>query len=363
MEPGAPQRLFIYLCGFGSMAMLVWWVHSAYAELASRAHLAEERRRAISSFFIQLTAPLAAAMGRWLGRRVDRIEAQCVATGQHSALVALRRKAGRMLTGAGRPQGLVPNEFLGLWFVSRVIGAVLAVAVQGMLSQHWSGVPTVLVIPFYFVIALLPELLGLYLMAGIVVLGLTVLGYALALGTWAGGTTAVCLPLVLLGMFLPWVWLRDVEKKRKRLIRNALPYALDLLTLSVEAGLDFTAALARILRRQPDTPLSQELGETLRQIQIGVPRAEALRDLHERVAMEEIFSVTSALIQADELGASLGPILRIQADQFRVRRAQAAEKAAMEAPVKLLFPLICFFFPATFIMIFGPVFLTVLYGE
>ena len=81
------------------------------------------------------------------------------------------------------------------------------------------------------------------------------------------------------------------------------------------------------------------------------------------IVMEEVFSVTSALIQADELGASLGPILRIQSDQFRIRRAQAAEKSAMEAPVKLLFPLICFFFPATFIMIFGPVFLTIYYSR
>ena len=280
-----------------------------------------------------------------------------MATGHHSVLVALRRRAERMLTGAGRPHGFVANEFMGLWFVSRLLSVVVAVAVQAMVSRYWAGIPTPAVIPFYLVFALLPELLGLWLAVGIVLLGLSVVGYAVALHLWPGTTTAACLPLVVLGALLPWIWLRDCEKRRKRLIRNALPYALDLLTLSVEAGLDFTSALARIIRRQPDTPLSQELGETLRQIQIGVPRAEALRDLHERVVMEEVFSVTSALIQADELGASLGPILRIQADQFRVRRAQAAEKAAMEAPVKLLFPLICFFFPATFIMIFGPVFL------
>ncbi len=357
MGQGSAQRAFIYLCGFGSAAMFVWWVHATYADLASRTQLGEERREAIGSFLVRMLVPFAASVGRWLGRRVDALEAHSVATGQPSILVALRRRSGRMLTGAGQPHGFVPNEFLGLWFVSRVIGATLAVLVQVMLSRYWSGMPTPLVIPFYFMLALLPELLGLYLVFGIIVLGLSVLGYAFALGHWAGGTTVLCLPLVVLGILMPWIWLRDCEKRRKQLIRNALPYALDLLTLSVEAGLDFTAALARIIRRQPDTPLSQELGETLRQVQIGVPRAEALRDLHERIVMEEIFSVTSALIQADELGASLGPILRIQADQFRIRRSQAAEKAAMEAPVKLLFPLICFFFPATFIMIFGPVFL------
>jgi len=361
MDPGAAQRSFIYLCGFGSVSMLVWWVHATYQDLAARAYLEEERRRAISSFFIQLLAPFAAAAGRWLGRRIDALDARCRATGEHSLLVALRRRAERMLTGAGRPHGFVPNEFMGLWLVSRLIGAVLAVLCQAMISKYWAGIPTPLVIPFYLIFAMLPELLGLFLIPGIILLGLAILSYALALGEWGGATTALCLTLVILGVLMPWLWLRDCEKRRKRLIRNALPYALDLLTLSVEAGLDFTAALARIIRRQPNTPLSQELGETLRQVQMGVPRAEALRDLHERVVMEEIFSVTSALIQADELGASLGPILRIQADQFRVRRSQAAEKAAMEAPVKLLFPLICFFFPATFIMIFGPVFLQFLY--
>ena len=357
------QRAFIWLCSFGSVSLFVWWVHATYAELASRTQLEEERRRAISSFLLQLLTPYAAAVGMWLGRRIDVQEARSQATGHSTLLVLLRRRAERMLTGAGRPHGLVPNEFMGLWLVSRVLGALMAAGCHAMLSKYWPGVPTLLVLPFYLVLALAFELLGLWLMLGIVVLSLSVVGYAIALQYWTGTTTALMVPFIVLGALVPWIWLRDRERVRKRAIRIALPYALDLLTLSVEAGLDFTASLARIMKRQPGTPLSQELAETLRQIQIGVPRAEALRDLHERVVMEELFSVTSALIQADELGASLGPILRIQADQFRIRRAQAAEKAAMEAPVKLLFPLIFFFFPATFIMIFGPVFLQFVVGE
>ena len=363
MNPYVMQRTFIYLCAFGSVSVFVWWVHATYAELAARTQVAEERRRAVSSFFIHLMIPFAASIGRWLGRKLDRIEEEARTTGSHSLLVALRRRAGRMITGAGRPHGLVPNEFMGLWLVTRLLGAALAVAVHAMMSKHWAGFPTGLVVPFYLMVALLPELLGLHLFTAIILMGLSVVAYAAGLHLWSGVTTVISAVLIALAAAMPWIWLRDQEKRRKRLIRNALPYALDLLTLSVEAGLDFTSALARIIRRRPDTPLSQELGETLRQIQIGVPRAEALRDLHDRVVMEEIFSVTSALIQADELGASLGPILRIQADQFRIRRSQAAEKAAMEAPVKLLFPLILFFFPATFIMIFGPVFLTMYYSK
>jgi tight adherence protein C len=302
------QRAFIICCTFGSITLFVWWVHATYADLADRTRLTEERKRAISSAFLVILAPVASLVGHWLGRHIDRIEAKARSTGHHSILVSLRRKAGSMLIGAGVPHGLTPNEFIGLWVVSAITGTLVGIGCFLMLRQRWPGVPTAIIVPFLLV----------------------------------GGIT-------------PWIWLRDCERARKRAIRRGLPFALDLLTLSVEAGLDFTSALARIVRRQADSPLSQELSETLRQIQMGVPRAQALRDLANRVMMEEISQVTSALIQADELGASLGPILRIQADQFRVRRAQAAEKAAMEAPVKLLFPLICFFFPATFIIIFGPI--------
>jgi tight adherence protein C len=308
MTPAEFQRAFILLCTFASVALFVWWVHATYAEVADRTRLTEERRRAISSALLTLLAPFASLLGHWLGNRIDRIEAKCQATGHTSLLVSIRRKAGSMLIGAGVPHGMTPNEFMGLWMVSSLLGLVIGLGCFLMLRQRWASAPTAILVPF-----------------------------------------------VLIGALLPWVWLRDCERARKRAIRKGLPFALDLLTLCVEAGLDFTAALARIIKRQPNTALSQELGETLRQVQMGVPRAQALRDFSNRVVMEEIMTVTSALIQADELGASLGPILRIQADQFRIRRAQAAEKAAMEAPVKLLFPLICFFFPATFIIIFGPI--------
>jgi tight adherence protein C len=217
-------------------------------------------------------------------------------------------------------------------------------------------------LPLCLVLAVLPEIGGLYIIPGLVLLVGSVVYYSYLQTLWPGSLPLLVLVFFLVGTIFPWIWLRDCERSRKRRIRRDLPFALDLLTLAVEAGLDFTAALARIIRRRPDAALSQELAETLRQIQMGVTRAEALRGLSERAAMEEVFSVTSALIQADELGASLGPTLRIQADHFRVRRAQAAEKAAMEAPVKLLFPLICFFFPATFIVLFGPIFLQFVVG-
>ncbi len=310
------QHAFIFFCTLGSVALFVLAGYWAYLEVVARTRLEEERAMVISSVLLRILTPFAHMLGEWLGRRIDYVEVNARSQGRTSILVALRRRAASMLTGAGRPHGLTSNEFMGLWVISILLGLLIGLATFLMLRRNWEGAPTGLMVPFF-----------------------------------------------LIGLLLPWIWLRDRERARKRMIRNALPYALDLLTLSVEAGLDFTAALARIIKRRPDNALSQELGETLRQIQMGVPRAQALRNLHDRVVMEEIFSVTSALIQADELGASLGPILRIQSDQFRIRRAQAAEKAAMEAPVKLLFPLICFFFPATFVMLFGPVFLQLIKGQ
>ncbi len=362
ITPGDLERLYIYLCSFGSVAALSWWFYAVYTEIQARTALGEERRQAIGSFVFLMLAPTANALGRWLGPRIDRLEAESAASGHSTFLAALRRRCEGMLIGAGRPHGLAPNEFMGLWLVGRLLGLLIGMLVYAMMLGRWDGIPAPFLLPFYLAIAVMPELLGFWTVPGIVGLMLSVAYYVILSYYWPSTLPAVVLPFVFLGFVVPWLWLRDRERARKKAIRRDLPYALDLLTLSVEAGLDFTAALARIVRRRPDRPLSQELGETLRQIQMGVPRADALRDLNDRVRMEEIFSVTSALIQADELGASLGPILRVQADTFRVRRAQAAEKQAMEAPVKLLFPLICFFFPATFIVIFGPIFIRFVIG-
>ena len=149
-------------------------------------------------------------------------------------------------------------------------------------------------------------------------------------------------------------------------MRRLMPYTLDLLTLSVEAGLDFTAALARIVPKLEGTALSEEFGELLRAIRLGRARSEALRDMADRVSMAELTSFTSSLVQADELGADLGPVLRVLADQMRNDRSNRAEKKAMEAPVKILFPLIAFIFPTVFIIIFAPIgieYLSKLFGH
>ena len=141
------------------------------------------------------------------------------------------------------------------------------------------------------------------------------------------------------------------------MIQRALPYALDLLTLGVEAGLDFTQSLQSIVKKLGDTPLADEFQQAIQEITVGKTRSEAMRDMATRVNLQDMTSFISSLIQAEELGASLGPILRIQSDQMRVKRSQRAEEMAMKAPVKIIFPLVIFIFPATFLVILGPLFI------
>lgn len=158
----------------------------------------------------------------------------------------------------------------------------------------------------------------------------------------------------IVGFVLPLINLKDQIARRQRAIRRVLPYALDLLTLAVEAGLDFTAALQRIAQKLGGNPLHDEVQRLVRDLQMGKTRREGLKDLGERVALDDLKLVLGALIQADELGSSLGPTLRIQAAEMRRKRFDRAEKAAMEAPVKLLFPLVVFIFPLVFLVVFSP---------
>ncbi len=162
-----------------------------------------------------------------------------------------------------------------------------------------------------------------------------------------------------MGVLLAWTWplrwLRGARAQRAKKIVRALPFVLDLLTLSVEAGMDFMSAVQRNCERRAMDPLNEELLRMQREIQIGTTRKIALRNLSERLRIPQIRTLCSALIQADELGVSIGTILRIQSEQLRQERFERAEKLAHEAPTKMLFPLLLFIFPATIIVLLGPV--------
>jgi tight adherence protein C len=159
----------------------------------------------------------------------------------------------------------------------------------------------------------------------------------------------------LLGYFYPSIWLQDARKRRYKLVQKAMPMFLDFITMAVEAGLNLTGALNQVVQKGPPGPLRQEFFMVVRDLRSGLPRADALRRMETRLMMPEVSSFVGTVIQAEKMGASLGSALRSQADQRRSERFQRAEKQAMEAPVKLIGPLMMFIFPVTFIVIGFPI--------
>jgi len=158
-----------------------------------------------------------------------------------------------------------------------------------------------------------------------------------------------------IGFVYPRVWLKDSLKKRQKLMVKALPVYLDFLTMGVEAGLNMAGAISQAVAKGPAGPLKNEFAFVLRDLRAGLTRAEALRRMDERVRIAQVSSFISAVIQAERMGASLGATFRSQADQRRTERFQLAEKLAMEAPVKLIFPLVAFIFPVTFLVLMFPI--------
>lgn len=167
--------------------------------------------------------------------------------------------------------------------------------------------------------------------------------------------------LIVFGFTFPDQWLSGRVQARQTEILLALPYTMDLLTLSVEAGLDFVAAIGKVAEKSPPSPLRDEFSTLLQEIQVGNTRQQALRNMSFRLQMPEIRSFVSLLVQADELGASVGPVLRAQSELLRTQRFQRAEKAGAAAAQKILFPLVLCILPAVFIMIFGPIGLAFVY--
>ncbi|MBA2568721.1 MAG: type II secretion system F family protein [Actinobacteria bacterium] len=173
-----------------------------------------------------------------------------------------------------------------------------------------------------------------------------------------GGALLGALLLGALGFFAPDYALTLKGRSRRERIRADLSDALDLLAVSVEAGLGFDGAMAK-LSEHMEGPLAEEFSLTLSEMRIGESRSGALKRLAERVDAAELSAFTRAIIQADQLGTTLGRILRVQAADARLRRQAAAEERAMKAPIKMLFPTVLFIFPAMFLVILGPAILNI----
>ena len=197
------------------------------------------------------------------------------------------------------------------------------------------------------------DFLALRLIAGVALAGLIFL-LTFVLAKMSLGT-AIIFTAVMggIGYMFPVYWLGGKIKKRKKLIFRALPDAIDLLTISVEAGLGFDQALQRVTEKW-DNDLSKEFKRVLSEQRVGKLRRDALREMAYRCDVQELSVFVASIIQADQLGVSLAKVLRIQADQMRIRRRQMAEELAHKAPIKMLFPMVFLIFPSIYIVILGP---------
>ncbi len=204
------------------------------------------------------------------------------------------------------------------------------------------------------------ELLAYKIFLGFIVPTVLSLYFYLSAGTVVAPWLYVGMCFV--GSVYPTAWLKGRRASRHEEIKLQLPFVIDLLTLSTEAGLDFIGALQKVVEKTRPGPLVDEIGRMLQEIQLGTTRAESMRQMAWRIDLTEISSLVAVLVTADQMGSSLGAVLRVQSELMRAQRFSNAEKKGAAASQKLLFPLIFCIMPAVFIMIFGPVILSMLGG-
>jgi tight adherence protein C len=274
--------------------------------------LAQFRDQTITLEEIELQQPFSE---RFIRPTLERLGAFLNARVGRERIIAIQNK----LALAGRPGNLTVNGFIS---VKLVIG--LLSGVVGFLLFSFAK----LTFPFT------SGLLGTILLAVLVGVG---------------------------GYFFPDLWLLQKVERRRKEIRLALPNALDLLTISVEAGLGFDAALVRVTEKYKNA-LSEEFTQVLNEIRLGRPRLEALDDMGRRVGVEELQSFIQALIQSEQLGVGIAKVLRIQSEEMRRKRRQRAEELAAQASLKMLFPMLIFIFPTIFIVLMGPAVLVVIHS-
>jgi tight adherence protein C len=212
---------------------------------------------------------------------------------------------------AGRPNNWGPTEFFGFRAVASVMLAVLAFLLMAVAGQP---------------------------------LARRILSVFVGLG---------------LGYMLPALWLSSKIRRRQDEVVKALPDALDLLTICVEAGLGFDAAMAKVAEKW-DNELSMAFNRVIQEIRLGKLRREALREMDHNLEVSDITSFVAAVIQADQLGVSMAKVMRIQSEQMRIKRRQRAEEKAHQAPIKMLFPMVFLIFPAIYVVLLGPAVLVVM---
>lgn len=284
------------LCGGAAAGLLV------YGFLRMNQSLIEESRQEFGSEIHEDLGPMRIFLP---SGRVGAMWIRAAST-KGGALDRLCHAADRIVKQAGQPGGILGVELLGMCLANLLLGALLFLG-MGQLGGATPGIRLVL----------------------------------------AGAAFTFAL--------LPLIWILDLRARRHRSIRRDLPYALDLLTLGVEAGLDFTVAIQRLSEKMGRGPLPMEFKRMNNDLGMGSSRRDALASFRGRIEMTDVNIFVSTLIQAEELGSPLGPVLRIQGDQLRERRFQRAESLAMKAPVKIIFPLALFILPVTMMVLLVPV--------
>jgi tight adherence protein C len=183
--------------------------------------------------------------------------------------------------------------------------------------------------------------------------GLILVSVLAVFGTVGIQQAAIVLACGAIGWMLPGTWLKGRVRRRQKQVLRSLPDALDMVTTCVGAGLGLDAALARVADKSSG-PLANELAHMLQEVAMGKLRREALTEMAGRVDVDELTGFVNAVIQAEQLGVGIAQVLRVQADQMRTRRRQRVEQTAHEAPIKMIFPLVLFIFPAFMLVILGP---------
>ena len=250
---------------------------------------------------LELQAPF---MERTLRPLVERLSR----TSNRVASVSLREQTEKRMALAGNPNGLRVADWLAIKTIGAIVGGIL----------------------FFFLFAIVG-----------------VLGFPFVVGALMAVIGAI------FGYVLPEFWLGRKVKARQKAVLLMIPDALDLLTISVRAGLGFDAALGKVVEKLQG-PLSDEFRRALAEVRVGKARREALRDIVPRTEVVPLTNFIGAIIQAEQLGVSISKVLQVQSEQLRIERRQRAEEQAAKAPIKMLFPLVGCIFPSLFIVILGP---------
>jgi tight adherence protein C len=259
---------------------------------------------------------------RALGPLLDRLTDQSSFLTKNMNVEDLRYR----LLRAGFPYGIRAREFLTIKILSTILVAIL----------------------FSFILPKLGAIIGFN---------------AAMLPLPARLLSVILVPLIgaLYGWKIPDTWLSIVIKKRQFLVQMALPDMIDLISISVEAGLGLYAAMQRVSTRFKN-PLSEELLRALQEVRLGRSHPEALRDMAKRVDVADLSMLVTALVQAEVLGIAISNVLTVQAERLREKRSQRAREQAQKAPIKMLFPLVLFIFPALFVVILGPAMIKIMFS-